>query len=111
MQTNRNDMKVEKSVSMHSHAFEGACKRKIVTDPKSRNASHNFNGTICPMYKISVQSQQQQQQHYNSIYYFCSIVLTVDFEPVSAHMDLNSIPNLFFPTLTLVKLNNMTLII
>ena len=102
-------MKVEKSVSMHSHAFEGACKRKIVTDPKSRNASHIFNGTICLMYKISVQSQQQQQ--YNSIYYFCSVVLTVDFEPVSANMDLNSIPNLFFPTLTLVKLNNMTLII
>ena len=33
-------MKVEKSVSMHSHAFERPCKRQIVTDPKSRNASH-----------------------------------------------------------------------
>ena len=40
MQTDKNDMKVEKSVSMHSHAFERPCKRQIVTDPKSRNASH-----------------------------------------------------------------------
>ena len=39
MQTDENDMKVEKSVSMHSHAFERPCKRQIVTDPKSRNAS------------------------------------------------------------------------
>ena len=40
MQTDKNDMKVEKSVSMHSHAFEWPCKRQIVTDPKLRNASH-----------------------------------------------------------------------
>ena len=40
MQTDKNDMKVEKSVSMHSHAFERPCKRQIVTDTKSRNASH-----------------------------------------------------------------------
>ena len=32
MQTDRNDMKVEKSVSMHLHAFEQLCKRQIVTD-------------------------------------------------------------------------------
>ena len=39
MQTDKNDMKVEQSVSMHSHALERPCKRQIVTDPKSRNAS------------------------------------------------------------------------
>ena len=33
-------MKVEKSVSMHLRAFERPCKRQVVTDPKSRNASH-----------------------------------------------------------------------
>ena len=43
MQTDKNDMKVEKSVSMHSHAFERPCKRQIVTDPKSCNASHISN--------------------------------------------------------------------
>ena len=32
-------MKVEQSVSMHSHALEQPCKRQIVTDAKSRNAS------------------------------------------------------------------------
>ena len=36
----KNDMKVEKSVGMHSHAFERPCKCQIVTDPKSHNASH-----------------------------------------------------------------------
>ena len=40
MQTDKNHMKVEKSISMHSHAFERLCKRQIVTDTKSRNASH-----------------------------------------------------------------------
>ena len=40
MQMDENDMKVEKSVSMHSHAFERPCKRQIVTDPKSRSALH-----------------------------------------------------------------------
>ena len=39
MQTDKNDMNVEKSVSMHSHAFEQSCKRQIVTDIKSRNTS------------------------------------------------------------------------
>ena len=33
-------MKVEKNVSMHSHTFKLPCKRQIVTDTKSRNASH-----------------------------------------------------------------------
>ena len=33
-------MKVEKSVGMHSHAFERPRKCQIVSDPKSRNASH-----------------------------------------------------------------------
>ena len=40
MHTDRNDMKVEKSVSMRSHTLELPCKRQIVTDTKSRNASH-----------------------------------------------------------------------
>ena len=40
MQTDKNDTKVQQSVSMHSHALERPCKRQIVTDPKSRNASH-----------------------------------------------------------------------
>ena len=39
MQTDKNDMKVEKSVSMYSHAFERPYKHQIVTDPKSRYAS------------------------------------------------------------------------
>ena len=39
MQTDKNDMNGEKSVSMHSHAFEQPCKRQIVTDIKSRNTS------------------------------------------------------------------------
>ena len=42
MQTDKNDMKVEKNVSMHSHAFERLCKRQIVTDTKSCNASHMY---------------------------------------------------------------------
>ena len=39
MQTDKNDMKVEKTVGMHLHAFQRPCKRQIVTDPKPRNAS------------------------------------------------------------------------
>ena len=39
MQTDRNDMEVEKSVRMHSHAFERPCKRQVVADTKSLNAS------------------------------------------------------------------------
>ena len=39
MQTDKNDIKVEESVRMHSHAFERPCTRQIVTDIKSRNAS------------------------------------------------------------------------
>ena len=35
MQTDKNDMKVEKSVSMHLHAFEWPCKYQIVTNTKS----------------------------------------------------------------------------
>ena len=42
MQTDKNGKKVEKSVSMHSHALERPFKRQIVTDPKSRNASHLY---------------------------------------------------------------------
>ena len=33
-------MKVEKKVSMHSHTLKLPCKCQIVTDTKSRNASH-----------------------------------------------------------------------
>ena len=42
MQPERNDMKAEKRVSMHSHAFERQCYRQIVTDTKLSNASHLF---------------------------------------------------------------------
>ena len=42
MQTDKNDMKVEQSVSIHSHALERPCKYQIVTDPKSCNASHIY---------------------------------------------------------------------
>ena len=42
MQTDKNEMKIEKSVSMHSHAFKRPCKHQIVIDPKSHNASHIF---------------------------------------------------------------------
>ena len=38
MQTDKNDIKVENSVSMHSHSFERPCKRQIVTDTKWRIA-------------------------------------------------------------------------
>ena len=38
MQMDVNDMKVEKSVSIHSHTLELPGKRQIVTDTKSRNA-------------------------------------------------------------------------
>ena len=40
MQTGRNDRKVEKSISMHLHAFERSYKRQVMTDTKSRNALH-----------------------------------------------------------------------
>ena len=40
MQTGRNDRKVEKSVSMHLHAFERSYKPQIMTDTKSRNTLH-----------------------------------------------------------------------
>ena len=43
MQTNKNNMKVQRSVSMYSHAFERACKRQIVTDPKSGNVSRIYS--------------------------------------------------------------------
>ena len=36
----RNDREVEKTVSMHLHAFEQSYKCQIVTDTKSRNALH-----------------------------------------------------------------------
>ena len=39
MQTDKNNMKVEQSVSMHLRALERPCKRQIVADPKSRNVS------------------------------------------------------------------------
>ena len=47
MQTDRNDMKIEQSVSMHSPEFERPCKHQIVTDTKSRNASHLADSGIC----------------------------------------------------------------
>ena len=34
MQTDKNNMKAEQSVSIHSHALERPWKRQIVTDPK-----------------------------------------------------------------------------
>ena len=43
MQTDKNDMKVEQKISMHLHALERPSKHQIVTDPKSRNASHMIN--------------------------------------------------------------------
>ena len=43
MQMNKNNMKVQRSVSMYSHAFERACKRQIVTDPKSGNVSRIYS--------------------------------------------------------------------
>ena len=52
MQTDKNGMKVEKSVNMHSHAFERPWKRQIVTDTKSRNASH-------VSYKINISESLQ----------------------------------------------------
>ena len=42
MQTDKNDMKVEQSVSMYSHALKRPCKCQIVTDPKSHNTSQIY---------------------------------------------------------------------
>ena len=39
MQMDKNDKKLEQSVSMYLHVLERPCKRQIVTDQKSRNAS------------------------------------------------------------------------
>ena len=41
MQTDKNDMKVEKK-NMHLHASERPCKCQIVTDTRSRNTSHIY---------------------------------------------------------------------
>ena len=48
--TNRNNWKVEKSVSMHSDAFKRSYKaiKQIATDTKSRNASHICIGQLNP---------------------------------------------------------------
>ena len=43
MQTNKNNMNVQRSVSMHLHAFERPCKSQIVTDPKLGNESRICN--------------------------------------------------------------------
>ena len=42
MQTDKNDMKVEKSISMHLHASERPCKCQIVTDTRSHNMSRIY---------------------------------------------------------------------
>ena len=39
VQTDKNGLKVEQSISMNSHALERPYERQIVTDPKSRNIS------------------------------------------------------------------------
>ena len=55
MQTDENDMKVEKSVRMHSHTLERPWKRQIMTDTKSRNASQYasvYEPIFYPMVKI-----------------------------------------------------------
>ena len=49
MQTDRNDIKIEKSVSNHSHTLELPCKREIVTDTKSRNTSNITGATDVKM--------------------------------------------------------------
>ena len=61
MQTDKNDMKVEKSVSMHLHAFERPCKRQTVTDTKSRKASH-----ISTAY-FEIIFQQKENYHQNTL--------------------------------------------
>ena len=52
MQTDKNDMKVEKSVRLHSLAFDRPWKRQIVTDPKSRNASHISSVRVQRLYEV-----------------------------------------------------------
>ena len=54
MQKGRNDRKVEKSVSMHSYALERPCKRQIVTDAKSCNASHIFGTHMYFFYQLFI---------------------------------------------------------
>ena len=46
MQTDKDDMKLEQSVSMHLHTLKRSCKRQIVADPKSRNASRMYMHVI-----------------------------------------------------------------
>ena len=57
MQTDKNDVKVEKSVGMPSHAFERPCKCQILTDPKSCNTS-----------QISFQITQIQTINENAVF-------------------------------------------
>ena len=46
MQTDKDDMKLEQSVSMRLYALERPCKRQILTDPKSHNASRMYMHVI-----------------------------------------------------------------
>ena len=54
MQTDKNNMKVEQSVSIHSHALERPWKRQIVTDPKIAQHITNFNYTFIDLCNVKV---------------------------------------------------------
>ena len=54
MQTDKNNMKVEQSVSIHSHALERPWKRQIVTDPKIAQHITNFNYTFIDLFNVKV---------------------------------------------------------
>ena len=93
MQTGRNDMKKVKGVSMHSHAFERPYKRQIVSDTKSRNASHveYFHGSTNSCYHRNVvfltynvyarfrdiySSLMTQKTEFMFLYSFCGLKYT-----------------------------------
>ena len=54
MQTDKNNMKAEQSVSIHSHALERPWKRQIVTDPKIAQRITNFNYTFIDVCNVKV---------------------------------------------------------
>ena len=54
MQTDKNNMKAEQSVSIHSHALERPWKRQIVTDPKIAQRITNFNYTFIDLCNVKV---------------------------------------------------------
>ena len=56
MQMDKNDMKLEQSVSMHFHEHERPCKPQTVTDPKSRNTAKQ------PLWGMKLQERMHEKR-------------------------------------------------